>query len=85
MSAGILLSLAFHSDLLIKNHREHRETSRLLKYVPEIVTFFTPLPLSEAFAIYDDKYCTSKRTQIGIVFTAITLATTHNRRRTHIQ
>ena len=61
-------------ETLIEEHRQLRGTgirSRLKEFVPTVGTFHTPLPMSEAFDIYDSKYSISKRRFISPTFNEI--------------
>lgn len=52
--------LALMEDL-IEEHRKDVVHSRLRRLVPTIGTFFTPLPLAEAFDMYNSKYQITSR------------------------
>lgn len=62
-------------ETLIDEHRRAHENnevrSRLKEYVPSVGRFLTPLPLSQAFALYDSKYSISKRRFISPSFNEI--------------
>lgn len=55
----------------IDNRRDHLVVSRLRRLVPSVGTFFTPLPLTEAFLIEDRKRCMSKRRFVSPSFNDI--------------
>ena len=50
-----------HVAQLIDDHRSQSEHSVLKELVPSICTFFTPLPLPDAFAIYDSENMVAAR------------------------
>lgn len=51
-------------EALLLDHHLSPSNSRIRMLVPEIKPFFTPLPFSEAFAIYNQKYRITKRSFI---------------------
>lgn len=60
-----------HFEILIEEHRrlgDSPQPSRLQQLVPTIGIFFTPLPLREAFLIYNEKHRLTKRKHIQISF-----------------
>lgn len=62
-------------ETLVDEHRNAYENkgsrSRLKEYVPTVGRFLTPLPMSQAFAIYDAKYSISKRRFVSPTFNEI--------------
>ncbi len=61
-------------ETLIEEHRLRKDTgvrSRLKEFVPSVGTFHTPLPMCEAFQLYDTKYSISKRRFIAPTFNEI--------------
>lgn len=56
---------------LFLQSRLQNDISRLKQYVPTIGNFFTPLPLSAAFKIYDEKYFISERNFVAPSFNEI--------------
>ncbi len=58
-------------EALIEEHRANPQRSRLLQYVPSVGRFFTPLPLSQAFLLYDTKYAISARRHVSPSFNEI--------------
>jgi IMP and pyridine-specific 5'-nucleotidase len=57
-----------HFEELIEEHRADNKDSKLRKLVPTVGTFFTPLPLREAYLEYDDHYHISQRRFVPISF-----------------
>eukprot|EP01038_Epipyxis_sp_PR26KG_P012414 gene12414-16647_t len=55
-------------EQLIEEHRNDPTRSRLKQYVPSVGVFHTPLHLSEAFQIYDQKYSISLRCHVSPSF-----------------
>lgn len=56
---------------LVEEHRADPVRSRLKQYVPTIGTFFTPLPMRQAFEVYDRKYAVSKRRHLPPTFNEV--------------
>lgn len=65
---GSYVGTMLYFEELILEYREKRKTSRLFQYVPNLAPFFTPLPLSRAFEVYDDKYSISSRNFVAPSF-----------------
>lgn len=60
-----------HFEELIEEHRQKSRQgkgSRLKTLVPTVGTFFTPLPLQQAFKEYDNKFCLTARRFVPISF-----------------
>ena len=57
-----------HFEELIEEHRASPAKSRLKKLVNTVGTFFTPLPLCEAYLEYDSHYHVSNRRFLPISF-----------------
>jgi len=62
-----------HFEVLIEEHRmimneESGRPSRLKQLVPTVGTFHTPLPLRQAFELYNEKHHLTKRKHIQISF-----------------
>jgi IMP and pyridine-specific 5'-nucleotidase len=65
-----------HFEVLIDEHRRlemegSSRPSRLKQLVPTVGTFHTRLPLRQAFQVYNDKHCLTKRKHIQISFNEI--------------
>lgn len=63
-----------HFEVLIEEHRamnEEENPSRLQKIVPTVGVFHTPLPLRQAFEVYNEKHRLTKRKHIQISFNEI--------------
>ena len=60
-------TMSFFEEL-VQEHRERPALSRLKNLVPTVGKFHTPLPLREAFELYDQKYSVSKRNHVGPTF-----------------
>ena len=62
-------------EALVEEHRAAYKNkdlrSRLKEYVPSVGRFITPLPLSQAFTLYDSKYSISKRRFVSPTFNEI--------------
>jgi hypothetical protein len=65
-----------HFEVLIDEHRMVQEEgsdrpSRLKQLVPTVGTFHTPLPLRQAFELYNEKHRLTKRKHIQISFNEV--------------
>ena len=54
--------------MLVAEHMDDPQSSRLKSLVPSVGNFFTPLPLCEAYLEYDAHYHVSKRKFVSISF-----------------
>eukprot|EP00658_Telonema_sp_P-2_P049580 TRINITY_DN3771_c0_g3_i2.p1 TRINITY_DN3771_c0_g3~~TRINITY_DN3771_c0_g3_i2.p1 ORF type:complete len:227 (+),score=56.42 TRINITY_DN3771_c0_g3_i2:49-729(+) len=63
MTATALDTFAEFEDL-VEEHRRIPETSTLRHCAPSVGTFFTPLPLKDAFSEYDHKYKVTLRESV---------------------
>ena len=57
-----------HFEMLVAEHMDDPQSSRLKSLVPSVGNFFTPLPLCEAYLEYDAHYHVSKRKFVSISF-----------------
>jgi hypothetical protein len=67
-----------HFEVLIEEHRMVQDDgsgrpSRLKLLVPTVGTFHTPLPLRQAFQLYNEKHQLTKRKHIQISFNEVSL------------
>ncbi len=60
-----------HIESLFEEHSLNPATSTLKILIPSVGTFFTGLPITQAFDLYDAKYCISQRQYVPPTFNEI--------------
>lgn len=63
-------TFAYFEDL-IREYRQDSKGSRLIRYVPSVGKFHTPLPLFQAFKKYDAKYAVTQRHFVAPTFNEV--------------